>query len=115
MCIRDRLGNLAGLCQIAAKSDNGVEFVVDSANTAFLSDRNVERLGELLSAYFGKSLDVTVTIAELDIETPAGFKQRCLDERLVLAKNALRADNYVKRIIAEFDGVLDEDSVRLVD
>ncbi|WP_339674683.1 DNA polymerase III subunit gamma/tau [uncultured Zhongshania sp.] len=109
------LGNLAGLCQIAAKSDNGVEFVVDSANTAFLSDRNVERLGELLSEYFGKSLQVTVTIAELDIETPAGFKQRCLDERLVLAKNALRADNYVNRIIAEFDGVLDEDSVRLVD
>ncbi|MFT7403930.1 MAG: DNA polymerase-3 subunit gamma/tau [Zhongshania sp.] len=109
------LGSLAGLCQIAAISADHVSFTVNAENTAFLSDRNVERLGELLSEYFGEQLKVTVDIGDTPHETPAAYKQRCLDERLVVAKQALRSDLHVKRIIEEFDGVLDEESVRLVD
>jgi DNA polymerase-3 subunit gamma/tau len=109
------LGSLAGLCQIAAISSNHVSFTVNAENTAFLSNRNVERFGELLSEYFGEPLNVTVDIGDTRHETPAAYKQRCLDERLVLARQALRSDSHVKRIIQEFDGVLDEESVRLVD
>lgn len=109
------LGSLAGLCQIAALSANHVSFTVNAENTAFLSDRNVERMGELLSEYFGQPLNVTVDIGDTPHETPAAYKQRCLDERLVVARHALRSDSHVKRIIEEFDGVLDEESVRLVD
>jgi DNA polymerase-3 subunit gamma/tau len=109
------LGSLAGLCQIAALSANHISFTVNAENTAFLSDRNVERLGELLSEYFGETLVVTVDIGDTSHETPAAYKQRCLDERLVVARHALRSDFNVKRIIEEFDGVLDDESVHLVD
>jgi DNA polymerase-3 subunit gamma/tau len=109
------LGSLAGLCQIAALSANQISFTVNAENTAFLSDRNVERLGELLSEYFSETLNVTVDIGDTPHETPAAYKQRCLDERLVVARHALLSDFNVMRIIEEFDGVLDEESVHLVD
>jgi DNA polymerase-3 subunit gamma/tau len=109
------LGSLAGLCQIAALSANHISFTVNAENTAFLSDRNVERLGELLSEYFSETLNVTVDIGDTPHETPAAYKQRCLDERLVVARHALLSDFNVMRIIEEFDGVLDEESVHLVD
>lgn len=109
------LGSVAGHCQIAALTASSVAFNIDAANAALLNDRHVERLGELLSEYFGAPLAITVNIGDVAYETPAAFKQRCLDERLVVAKHALRTDVLVNRIIEEFDGVLDEESVRLVD
>ncbi|CAA0108088.1 DNA polymerase III subunit gamma/tau [Zhongshania aliphaticivorans] len=109
------LGSVASHCQIATLAADSLSFNIDEANAALLNDRHIERLGELLSEYFEKSLKVTVNIGAVAFETPAAYKQRCLDERLAIAKQALRTDSYVARIIQEFDGVLDEESVRLVD
>lgn len=109
------LGSVASHCQIASLATDSLSFNIDEANAALLNDRHIERLGELLSEYFEKPLKVTVNIGTVAFETPAAYKQRCLDERLVIAKDALRTDSYVARIIQEFDGVLDEESVRLVD
>jgi DNA polymerase III subunit gamma/tau len=109
------LGSVASHCQISALTEGSVAFNIDAANAALLNDRHIERLGELLSEYFQMPLNVSVNIAEAAFETPAAYKQRCLDERLVIAKQALRSDSYVNRLIEEFDGVLDEESVHLVD
>jgi DNA polymerase-3 subunit gamma/tau len=107
------LGSIASHCQLVDKTANGLTFNIDSANAALLNERHIERLGEMLSEYFGVSLKVVVTIAPAPTETPAAYRQRCLDERLLIAKEALVADPMVNRLIAEFDGVLDPESVQL--
>ncbi len=107
------LGSIASHCQLVDKTANSLHFNIDTANAALLNDRHIERLGEMLCEYFGVSLKVAVAIAPAPTETPAAYRQRCLDERLLIAKEALVADPMVNRLIAEFDGVLDQESVRL--
>ncbi|MFT5887233.1 MAG: DNA polymerase-3 subunit gamma/tau [Zhongshania sp.] len=109
------LGSVAGHCQIASKTDSGLEFHIDPVNDALLNDRHIERLGELLSNYFSRDLQVSVIVATVITETPAAYKQRCIDERLVLARKALDADPLVNKLISEFDGRLEPDSVQLLD
>jgi DNA polymerase-3 subunit gamma/tau len=109
------LGSVAGHCQIASKTGTGLEFHIDPVNDALLNDRHIERLGELLSNYFSRDLQVSVVVATVITETPAAYKQRCIDERLVLARKALDADPLVNKLISEFDGRLEPDSVQLLD
>lgn len=108
------LGSIASHCQLLEKTDSSLTFNIDAANAALLNDRHIERLGEMLSEYFAAKLQVSVHIAPTPTETPAAYRQRCLDERLVIAKDALIADPMVNKLIAEFDGVLDIESVQLV-
>jgi DNA polymerase-3 subunit gamma/tau len=108
------LGSIASHCQLLEKADSSLTFNIDAANAALLNDRHIERLGEMLSEYFAAKLQVSVHIAPTPTETPAAYRQRCLDERLVIAKDALIADPMVNKLIAEFDGVLDIESVQLV-
>ncbi|WP_373096666.1 DNA polymerase III subunit gamma/tau [Zhongshania sp.] len=108
------LGSIAGHCQLVEKTETSLVFNIDEANAALLNDRHIERLGEMLSEYFAANLQVSVHIAATPTETPAAYRQRCLDERLVIAKEALIADPMVNRLIAEFDGVLDPESVQLL-
>jgi len=108
------LGSIASHCQLLEKTDSSLTFNIDAANAALLNDRHIERLGEMLSEYFAAKLQVSVHIAPTPTETPAAYRQRCLDERLVIAKDALIADPMVNKLIAEFNGVLDIESVQLV-
>ncbi|MEX1667707.1 DNA polymerase III subunit gamma/tau [Zhongshania guokunii] len=108
------LGSIASHCQLVAATATSLDFHIDAGNAALLNDRHIERLGELLGEYFGAALKVSVSIAPTPTETPAAYRQRCLDERLLIAKEALFNDPMVNRLIAEFDGVLDPNSVQLI-
>ncbi len=80
-----------------------------------LNPRHIERLGELLSQYFQQPLKANIDIASPQQETPAAYRERCFEQRLQATREALAEDPVVNSLIAEFDAVLDENSVQFTD
>ncbi len=107
------LGSIASHCQLAAKEGSHLQFVISQGNATLLNDRHIERLQEALADYFGQALKVAIDIGEPAEETPAEYRARRLQERLVVARQAIESDPLVQEIIAEFSAELDLDSISL--
>ncbi|WP_374973421.1 DNA polymerase III subunit gamma/tau [Spongiibacter marinus] len=107
------LGSIASHCQLAAKEGSRLQFVISQGNATLLNDRHIERLQEALADYFGQALKVAIDIGEPAEETPAEYRARRLQERLVVARQAIESDPLVQEIIAEFSAELDLESISL--
>lgn len=107
------LGSIASHCQLAAKEGSRLQFVISQGNATLLNDRHIERLQEVLADYFGQALKVAIDIGEPAEETPAEYRARRLQERLVVARQAIESDPLVQEIIAEFSAELDLESISL--
>jgi DNA polymerase-3 subunit gamma/tau len=107
------LGSIASHCQLAAKEGSRLQFVISQGNATLLNDRHIERLQEALIDYFGQVLKVAIDIGEPAEETPAEYRARRLQERLVVARQAIESDPLVQEIIAEFSAELDLESISL--
>lgn len=107
------LGSIASHCQIVSKAADKIEFCIDQQNAALLNPRHIERLGECLTAYFERPLQVTIELGQVADETPASYRNRLLQARLAHARQALLADPLVQQMMSEFDGALEEGSVEL--
>ena len=107
------LGSIAAHCQISECRDSRLSFVIGEANATLLNDRQVERLQEQLSDYFGQPLKVTIELGEPQEETPAQYRARLLSEQLAAARVAIESDPLVLQIIEEFGAELEPESLSL--
>ena len=107
------LGSIAAHCQIHERLDSRLSFIIGEANATLLNDRQVERLQEQLSEYFGQPLKVTVELGEPQEETPAQYRARLLSEQLAAARVAIESDPLVLQIIEEFGAELEPESLSL--
>ena len=107
------LGSIAAHCQILECSDSRLRFTIGESNATLLNDRQVERLQEQLSEYFGQPLKVSVEIGEPQEETPAQYRARLLSEQLAAARVAIESDPLVRQIIQDFGAELEPESLSL--
>ena len=73
-----------------------------------LNDAQVKNLQRGLSELLSSDLNVSVVAGEPGTETPAQRKVRLRAERQAEAEAAMREDETVRSVIADFDGKLEE-------
>ena len=73
-----------------------------------LNDAQVKILQRGLSDLVSSELSVRVEVGERGIETPAQRKVRLRAERQAEAEAAMREDETVQSLLADFDGRLEE-------
>ncbi|MDG1663241.1 MAG: DNA polymerase III subunit gamma/tau [Pseudomonadales bacterium] len=96
-----------------------VEFALQDSDALLYKEEHSERLATSLSIFCGCSVKVSVRIVEdwvacgltADIETPAMYKQRLLDERQEQAIVAVQQDENIQTLLEAFDGEVDMESV----
>ncbi|MCL2830688.1 MAG: DNA polymerase III subunit gamma/tau [Betaproteobacteria bacterium] len=71
-----------------------------------------ERLGQVLSEYFGRPLRLEIELAEVSTPTPANVAQRERQEREDRAAAAIEQDGFVREMIEMFDAHLIEPSIK---
>lgn len=104
--------NLASNC-ILEKTEGSKCFLRLSEQHASLWNKNYEaRIARALSGYFNSTMEVEITLGELDTETPAQFQLRVKQEKVASALVTIQEDENVKRLLEDFDAKLVTESVR---
>ncbi|MCC6297629.1 MAG: DNA polymerase III subunit gamma/tau, partial [Pseudomonadales bacterium] len=80
-------------------------------SAALYDDDHRRRLQRALEEYFGREVAVAIETGALQAESPRAAALRAQRERQAAAVAALRADPVVGALVAQFDGVLLEETV----
>jgi DNA polymerase-3 subunit gamma/tau len=104
--------NLARNCVLVEREDRQWHLALRPGHQVLLNDARVAELEQGLQAYLGHAVRLRVTVDEQASGTPderAAADQR---ERAEQARRTLQEDPVVRELIQEFDGRLDEASIR---
>ena len=73
--------SLAINCAFKRFENDTMELTLHPSHAALLNDKLKTRLTQALNDHFQKTIHLVITLAEPDVETPAGLQQRKTDER----------------------------------
>jgi DNA polymerase-3 subunit gamma/tau len=102
---------LARNCAVAGWDGRRLELTLDPAHGHLLGSRAEDRLRDALGRLVGGPVELRVTTARVDAETPARRAERTDVERREAALAAMRTDEVVQALEQQFDARLLEDSV----
>jgi DNA polymerase-3 subunit gamma/tau len=87
------------------RSADGVtlHFTLDDKQSALFNQSHQERLSSALSQHFGIPVNVSISVGNINRETPAAIQQRQHKERLIEAQNEFASDEQVQIFLKHFD------------
>jgi DNA polymerase-3 subunit gamma/tau len=106
---------LARNCAVVGWDGRRLELTLDPAHAHLLGSRAEDRLRDALGRLVGSPVELRVTTARVDAETPAQRAERADVARREAALAAMRSDEVVQALAQQFDARLLEDSVVPVD
>jgi len=98
---------------LVASDGNTFDLMLDRAHDTLLGDNLVEVIRRALSDVTGVNVDLSITVGDVEEETPAQFRERLAAERQRDAEIVLQKDATVQSLLDEFGGRID--GVRAVD
>ena len=105
---------LADNCDLIKWENNKIFLMLDEKSQSYKNKERQSALSEALSSYYGKKIDVDISVGESKNETPNQEKIRKKDEILKKAKEDLEIDPGIRDIKNIFSGAsFDSDSVKL--
>jgi len=69
------------------------------------------RFADLLSEYFGETVQVTIALADVHSETPAARAVRLRNERHAQAVQLVQTDPFIQRLVTDFAVELDPEKI----
>ena len=88
--------------------ESEITLLLSREHDALLNDAQVKNLQRSLSELLSSDVSVRVEVGEPGTETPAQHKVRLRAERQAEAEAAMREDETVQSLLADFDGRLEE-------
>lgn len=88
--------------------ESEITLLLSREHDALLNDAQVKNLQRSLSDLLSSDVSVRVEVGEPSTETPAQHKARLRAERQAEAEAAMREDETVQSLLADFDGRLEE-------
>lgn len=104
--------SLSSNCVVESVSENTCELVLNKHHASLWNQNHETRISNALSTYLGRKIKVNVTIGEPKTETPAEADVR---KKKLAEENAIELinnDDNIKQLIQNFDGHLDQDSIK---
>jgi DNA polymerase-3 subunit gamma/tau len=106
---------LAANCAWLRRDEDTVYLGLDRRSESLLTRSRQQAIAEALSARFGQTLRVEITVAASAAETPIQEQARRSDEKLEAARESLEADPNVKALRDMFGAQLNPDSIEPID
>lgn len=109
------LHNIAANLVLLGHHDGRLAFQLDDRCASLYDPTHQRRLADVLSAYFGRPVQVDIAIGSVTGETPQAHRLRLTAERQAAAVAVLRGDPVVNHLLARFGGKLLEDTITPID
>ena len=103
--------NIASHCVLQRSEGGRLAFVLDAAHAVLFNEGHADKLRMALENYFGETVEVAITLGDVDAETPAMRQERLARERQAEAVSAIEGDPQLQALITRFDAELDRSSI----
>jgi DNA polymerase-3 subunit gamma/tau len=104
--------SLASNCMVKTFTKEACELVLNEHHATMWNNTHETRIQTALAIVFAQKIQVTVTIGETTVETPAEKDLRLHEEAHARAVEVIEADENIKKLIENFDGHLDPSSIQ---
>ncbi len=103
-------------CVLVRREGHQLYFLLDQNKGALFDESHRLRLGDLLSDYFGESVKAHIELTALDepLLTPAMDAENKRQQALAKAKQRLHAEPLVVELKTQFNAILHEESVQVI-
>jgi DNA polymerase-3 subunit gamma/tau len=101
-------------CAVLRREGNIVYLALDNRSESLLTKERQQLMAEALSAHFGETLRVEVSLGSAQAETPVQEVVRLEDEALQAARISLESDPNVQGLKDMFGATLNSDSVQII-
>lgn len=88
-----------------------LHFDLDESNATLYNEDHQGRFADLLSEYFGETVQVTIALADVHSETPAARAVRLRNERHAQAVQLVQTDPFIQRLVTDFAVELDPEKI----
>lgn len=112
MALAGLVKQLAGHCVLKSHTKEKIELTLAPSQEHLLNQNQKERLEQALKKRFGPALELVITIAASDNETPTETDTRLERERQQAATQSVNTDPVVKSLMDTFDASVDQDSIQ---
>lgn len=107
-------GNLLANCVIESVDGNRLLLTLDETQSSLFNEEHQERIFQSLSRYFDTKIEVKISSGKLSIESPAQFKQRQREERILQSLKIFESDKNVIDILKNFSAHIVQNSISVV-
>ncbi len=107
-------GTLGSHCEFLEEQGGQIQLRLDQKTSTLYNDSHRQRIEKALSDYFQQPISVLLDIAPVTSETPAAWRKRKIEERLLQAKDSIYSDAELQALIREFSGTVQDDSIQPV-
>ena len=104
--------SLASNCMVKTFTKDACELVLNEHHATMWNNTHETRIQTALAIVFSQKIQVTVTIGKTTVETPAEKDLRLQKEAHARAVELIEADENIKKLIENFDGHLDPNSIQ---
>ncbi|WP_263322527.1 DNA polymerase III subunit gamma/tau [Endozoicomonas sp. Mp262] len=104
-------GTIGSHCEYVEQSNDELRLRLDSQRSTLYNEMHRGRIEQVLSDYFGRPLKLHVDIGVIQTETPAGWRERKIRERLQQARDSIYSDPYVQGLVTDFSANVLEQSI----
>ena len=105
---------LAENCTLKKLTKHAAHLQIDIKHASLANDKQTQQLEQILQQKFGLSFKVTIETCKTTTDTPAQRMEHKLTQAKQTAKDNLIADPHVQNILQDFDGSLDENSIKFI-
>jgi DNA polymerase-3 subunit gamma/tau len=105
--------SLANHCILKEFVNNRVQLVLDPSQTLLKNPKQEARLAESLSAYFGKSITVQITVGDVKLDTPARVKSEYESAQLQTAVQSFENDAKIQSLMKTFNATIQPGSIEI--
>lgn len=106
------LRSICSHCVLAKVDGQTLYFHIDPDNANLLNESHKERFEKALTAYFNCPIRIDLQITAVGQETPAEYAERQRREQLADLTALIHADPVVQQLLQEFEGRIDDSSIR---
>ncbi len=103
---------VASNCSLLTHTENELVLLIDEVHKPLLSNAIKERIQEAIQKNLNPGIKLTIKVGNQDNVTPAIQHQQKLNQQQKNAKESITADKQIQELIASFDGVLEEKSIK---
>jgi DNA polymerase-3 subunit gamma/tau len=105
---------LAQSCAIGAQDEQSIQLDVHASSESLLTDKQKKSLAGSLQALLGNDIKVSFQVVEDKLDTIAARKADVSSQQLEAAKDSIKNDPHVHKLMEMFDATVEADSIKPV-
>ena len=102
---------LASNCALLRREGDTVYLTLDPRSESYLTRERQLKIAAALSAHFGETLSVDISVGNADTETPVQAQSRMQDEKLEQARQSLESDPNVQSLKSMFGAEIKTETI----